>query len=255
MIHETAIIDPASWLDEDVEVGPYSIIGAGVKIGSGTVIGPHVQIECNSEIGRNNRILQAASIGGEPQDLSFKGQKTYVKIGDGNTIREFATIHRATKDGTATTIGDENYIMAYAHMGHDVNVGNGTILCNGIGLSGHVEVGDKAVISAYVGIHQFSRIGTMSMIGALARINQDVLPYTLVDGNPATTRGLNAVGLKRNGISAENRKNLKSAYKHLCRSGLSLDSGLEKINELVENTDEVSSLIDFAKTSKRGFIR
>jgi len=255
MIHKTAIISSSANISEKAEIGPYSVIGDGVSIGEGTVIGPYVHIECNTSIGKNNRIFQSASIGGEPQDKGFRGQKTHVSIGDGNIIREFTTIHRATKEETATTLGNGNYLMAYAHMGHDVKVGNDNIICNGVGLSGHVEVGNKAVISAYVGIHQFSRIGSMVMIGALSRINQDVLPYTLVEGNPAVTHGLNVVGLRRNGMDSDKRQTLKKAYKILCREGLSVERALEKIGASMDATDEVLILMDFVKNSKRGFIR
>ena len=255
MIHKTAIIDPDAELDESVEVGPYTVIGNGVKIGNGTVIGPHVHIACNTEIGRDNKISHSASIGDEPQDISFKGQPTFVKIGDGNTIREFATIHRATIENTATTVGDNNFIMAYAHLGHDVKVGNKSIISNGVGLAGHVEVGDSAVISAYVGVHQFSRIGSMVMIGALARINRDVLPYMMIEGNPAVTHGLNVVGLRRNGIDQETRTALKKAFKILCREKISTEKALLKIECEISQSVEIKALTDFVRGSKRGFIR
>ena len=255
MIHKTAIIDPDAELDESVEVGPYTVIGKGVKIGNGTVIGPHVHIACNTDIGRNNKIFYSASIGDEPQDISFEGQPTFVKIGDGNTIREFATIHRATIEETATTVGNNNFIMAYAHLGHDVKVGNKCIISNGVGLAGHVVVGDSAVISAYVGVHQFSKIGSMVMIGALARINRDVLPYMMVEGNPATTHGLNVVGLRRNGIDQESRTAIKRAFKLLCRDKMSTEKALIKIDEEIDQTAEIKALTAFVRGSKRGFIR
>lgn len=255
MIHKTAIISQRAQIDSDVEIGPYSIIGDGVKIGSGTVIGPHVNIACNSEIGRNNKISHSVSIGDDPQDISYKGQPTFVKIGDGNTIREFASIHRATKEGTATTVGNDNYIMAYAHLGHDVQVGNRTIISNAVGLAGHVHVEDRAVLSAYVAVHQFSRIGQMVMIGGLSRINQDVLPFTMIEGNPPVTRGLNVVGLRRNNVSSESRQMIKRAYKILCREGLSTDSALARIENELESTSEINALVDFVKSSQRGFIR
>ena len=245
MIHNTAIIDPSAELDSDVKIGPFSIIGPGVKIGSGTVIGPHVLIKQDTQIGSNNIFEHGASIGGEPQDLSFKGQKTYVKIGNDNTFREFSTIHRATIEDGATTIGDKNYFMAYAHAGHDCTVGNSTIISNCTGLAGHVTVEDFAILSASVGIHQFGRIGTMAMVGALSRINQDVLPYTLVEGNPATTRGLNSVGLRRKGVSKEARSLLKKAYKILCRGEMSIPKALNKIVEEIELVDEVNHLVEF----------
>lgn len=255
MIHKTAIISPGAQIEEGVEIGPYAVIGEGVKIGSGTVIGPHAHIACNTEIGKNNKIFHSVSIGDEPQDISFKGQPTFVKIGDGNTIREFASIHRATKEGTATTVGNDNYIMAYAHLGHDVQVGNRTILSNGVGIAGHVHIDDRAVLSAYVVVHQFSRIGGMVMIGALSRVNQDILPFTLVEGNPATTHGLNVVGLRRNGVTSETRTMIKKAYKIICREGLSVENAIKKVNDELEATPEISAMIDFIKASKRGFIR
>ncbi len=255
MIHDTAIIDSNAELAEDVKVGPYSIIGPGVKVGSGTVIGPHVHIKQDTIIGTNNIFEHGASIGGEPQDLSFKGQKTYVKIGNGNTFREFSTIHRATKEGEATTIGNGNYFMAYSHAGHDCVVGNHVIISNCTGLAGHVHVEDYAILSASVGIHQFGRIGTMAMVGALSRINQDILPYTLVEGNPATTRGLNSVGLRRRGVPPESRSALKKAYKILCRADMSIPKALHKITEEIEQIAEVKHLVEFVRKSKRGVIR
>lgn len=254
-IHSTAIVDPKAELASDVEVGPYSIIGKGVKIGKGTVIGPHVVIEPDTEVGENNKIYHGASLGGDPQDVSFKDEYTFVKIGNGNIIREYTTIHRATKDGEATTLGNDNFFMAYAHAGHDCKVGNNTIISNGTALAGHVMVEDFAILSAYVGVHQFTRIGTMVMVGALARVNQDVLPYTLVEGNPAQTRGLNVVGLRRRGIDSDARKELKRAYKILCRSGMSTKKAIEKIESDVEQIKEVVHLIEFVKGSTRGIIR
>ncbi len=254
-IHSTAIIDPKAELASDVEVGPYSIIGKGVKIGKGTVVGPHVVIEPDTEIGENNKIYHGASLGGDPQDVSFNDEPTFVRIGNGNIIREYVTIHRATKDGEATTLGNDNFFMAYAHAGHDCKVGNNTIISNGTALAGHVMVEDFAILSAYVGVHQFSRIGTMVMVGALARVNQDVLPYTLVEGNPAKTRGLNAVGLRRRGIDSEARNELKRAYKILCRSGMSIKKALEKIESEIKQTKEVAHLVEFVRDSKRGIIR
>ncbi|MDH3974462.1 MAG: acyl-ACP--UDP-N-acetylglucosamine O-acyltransferase [Deltaproteobacteria bacterium] len=255
MIHKTAIISPGAQIDKNVEIGPYAIIGEGVKIGSGTVIGPHAHIACNTEIGNNNKISHSVSIGDEPQDISFQGQPTFVRIGDGNTIREFATIHRATKEGTATTVGNDNYIMAYAHLGHDAQVGNRTILSNGVGIAGHVHIDDKAILSAYVVVHQFCRIGGMVMIGALTRVTQDVLPYTLVEGSPAATHGLNVIGLRRNGMSSEMRQKIKRSYKILCREKLSVENAINKIKNELEPSEEINGLIDFVKASKRGFIR
>ncbi len=255
MIHNTAIIDPAAELASNVEVGPYVIIGRGVKIGNGTVIGPHVLVEADTVIGENNKIFHGASIGGAPQDVSFKNEKTFVSIGDGNIIREYVTIHKATKEGKSTVVGNNNYFMAYSHVGHDCIVGNGIVVTNGTGLSGHVIVEDFAVISAYVGIHQFSRIGSMAMVGALSRVNQDILPYTMVEGNPARTFGLNIVGLRRNGLDSKTRGELKKAYKLLCKKKLTIDNAISRIGDEVELLPEVKHLIAFVKETKRGIIR
>jgi len=255
LIHSTAIIDPKAELASDVEVGPYSIVGEGARIGKGTVIGPHVVIAAHTDIGENNKIYHGASLGGDPQDISYKDEKTFVRIGNGNTIREYVTIHRATRDGEATTLGDNNFFMAYTHAGHDCRVGNNIIITNCTALAGHVIVEDFAVLSGYVGIHQFVRIGTMAMVGGLARITQDILPYTLVEGNPAKTHGLNSVGLRRRGIDSETRTELKRAYKILCRSGLSIDKAVAKVESEIEQKKEVAHLIKFAKASKRGIIR
>lgn len=255
MIHDSAIIDPTAEIAGDVKIGPFAVIGAGVKIGRGTTVGPHAVIEPSSEIGENNRIFQGVSIGGEPQDLGFKNQKTHVRIGNGNTIREFVTIHRATKDGEATIIGDDNYMMAYSHVAHDCRVGNRVIITNCTALAGHVEVGDGAVISAYVGIHQFVRIGEMAMVSGLTRASQDVLPYMITEGNPPSTHGLNVVGLRRNGVGAEVRKDLKKAYKLLCRRDLSVEKALSAIENEVAQGKEIKTLVEFIKKSKRGIIR
>ena len=254
-IHSTAIINSKAELASDVEVGPFSIIGEGAKICKGTVIGPHVVIAPYTEIGEDNKIHHGASLGGDPQDISFKGKRSFVRIGNGNTIREYVTIHRATKDAEATTLGNDNYFMAYTHAAHDCKVGNNVILTNYAGLAGHVIVEDFAIISSYVGIHQFARVGTMAMVGGLARVNRDILPYTLVEGNPATTHGLNSVGLRRRGVDPETRSNLKKAYKILCRSDLSIEKALARVEAEVEQKKEVAHLVDFAKASKRGIIR
>ena len=255
MIHKTAIIDPGAELEPDDGVGPYAVIGRDVKIGKGTVIGPHVFIEPHTEIGEGNVISHGASIGGAAQDVSFKGQKTFVVIGNNNTIREYVTIHRATEEGRATTIGDDNFLMAYSHVAHDCLVGSGIVVTNCTALAGHVIVEDFAVISAYVGIHQFVRIGAMSMISGLTRVNRDILPYTVVEGNPASTHGLNVVGLRRKGVAADARSKLKGAYKILCRSGLTVEKALAKIEIEIEQVREVRHLVDFVRTSKRGVIR
>jgi UDP-N-acetylglucosamine acyltransferase len=252
-IHETAIVHPEAQLGEDTEIGPYSIVGENVKIGSGTKIGPHVHLEGWTAIGRNCRIFTGATIGNESKDLKYiPGDRSFVVIGDRNVIREYASISRATGKDDATEIGDDNLLMTYVHVAHDCKIGNGTILASFATLGGHVTIEDRAIIGAQAAIHQFVRVGTMSLAGACAKIVQDIPPYIMSDGYPARVRCLNTVGLRRNGVSSQTRLLLKKAYKLLFRSNLNRTQAIKKLREEVEMCEELEYLLEFIESSRRG---
>jgi len=252
-IHPTAIIDPKAEIDPEAEIGPNVVVEANVKVGKGVKVWANAYLCGWTEIGANCQIHMGAVIGHLPQDLSFKHGKSYLVIGKNNVFREYATIHRGTEEGSATVIGDDNYFMGLSHVGHNCRIGNRVVICNTTGLAGYVTVEDSAFISAGVGIHQFARIGKLAMIGALARVNKDVPPYMLVEGN-STVRALNTEGLRRANLPVEVRDEIKSAYKLLYRSGLNTAQALEAIEAQLKS-DEVRHLIDFIKGSKRGICK
>jgi len=255
-IHPTAIISSDAQLDEGVEVGPYAVIGSDVKIGKNTVIGPHAMIDDFTQIGSGCRVFQFASIGSVPQDLKFGGEKTRVIIGDFNTIREFVTIHRATSaDIGVTILGDHNLIMAYCHVAHNCKLGNHIVMSNGATLGGHTHIEDYAIIGGLSGVHQFCRIGTHSIIGGVTGIPKDVPPYTMASGARARLFGLNLIGLKRRGFSAEAIKALKNAYRIIFRSQLLLNVAIKKVEAEVEDYPEVRKFVQFIRESKRGVCR
>ncbi len=252
-IHETAIIHPEAQLGEDVEIGPYSIIGENVTIGSGTSVGPHVHIEGWTTIGNDCRIFTGASIGNESKDLKYnQGDRSFVIIGNRNVIREYASISRATGKDDTTEIGDDNLLMTGVHVAHDCKIGNNTILASYATLGGHVTVEDRAILGAQAAFHQFIRVGTLAFAGACAKVVQDIPPYIISDGYPASVRGLNTVGLQRSGISPQSRMLLKKAYKLLFRSDLNREQAVQKVREEVEMCEEVARLLEFMETSQRG---
>lgn len=256
MIHPTAIIQPGAKLAENVTVGPYSVIGENVVIGSGTTVAAHVVIEGWTEIGCDNRIFQFSSIGADPQDLKYAGEKTTLKIGDRNRIREFVTLNRGTEEGGGmTTIGDDNLFMAYSHVAHDCIVNNHVILANGATLAGHVEVESTAILGGLSAIHQFCRIGSHTMISGGAMVAQDIPPYTVAQGDRAKTVGLNLIGLKRRGFSEETVRGIKKAYRVIFRSGLRLEEALAQVDEEIESTPELGHFVNFIKNSQRGIAR
>ncbi len=255
-IHETAIIHKGAEIDEDVRIGPYCIIGEKVKIGSGTILHNNVVIEGKTEIGHDNEIFPFTTIGLPPQDLKYKGEDTGVRIGSKNTIREYITIHRGSVGGDGyTTVGNNNFLMAYVHIAHDCKVGNNVIMANAATLGGHVEVEDYVVIGGIVAVHQFARIGAYAMIGGFSGVGQDVPPYMTASGPRASLYGLNSIGLKRNGFSDETISELKQAYKILFRERLSLKDALKKIQEELPYTDEIAHLIEFINKNRRGICR
>jgi len=236
LIHPTAAIHPDAELHPTVQVGPYAVIGEGVKVGPETTIGAHVVLEGSTEIGARNQIFPGAVIGLEPQDLKYDGSRTQVKIGDRNRIREYVTINRATLAGEATLIGDDNLLMAYVHVAHDCVIEDFVVISNATTLAGHIHIESQARISGVLGIHQFVHIGRLAMVGGMSRIDRDVPPYMLVEGNPGRVRSLNLVGLRRAGIAEAEQghvlQTLKEAFRLLYRSDLPLNQALEKLDLL-----------------------
>jgi UDP-N-acetylglucosamine acyltransferase len=257
MIHPTAIINPESEIAEGVDVGPYTVIEKGVLIDQGTKIGPHVVIREGTRIGKECQIFQFASIGEAPQALAYKGEKTSMIVGDRNVIREFVTLHRGTVHGGGkTTIGNDNLLMAYAHVAHDCEVGNHVILANGATLAGHILIEDHANISGLSAVHQFCQIGTHAFVSGLTGVTLDIPPYMLASGDRAKLFGLNLVGLKRNNFSEETIKALKKSFRIIFRSGITLEKAMKLIEE--DKTlacPEVQHLLQFIKRSKRGISR
>jgi UDP-N-acetylglucosamine acyltransferase len=255
MIHQTAIIDPKAEIGSDVEIGAYSIINENVSIGSKTVIGPHVIVDPYVMIGADCNIFQYAAIGAVPQDMKFKGEETYVKIGRGCTIREFVTIHRGTGFGGITEIDEESFLMAYTHIAHDCKIGRKVILSNNASLAGHITIGDYSTIGALVGIHQFVKIGEHAFIGGKSAIVKDIPPYVIAAGDRAKLHGMNTIGLKRSGFSQSTLSALKKVYRIVFRIGLTLNEAIERVAAEVEQVPEVVNFIDFIKSSERGITR
>jgi UDP-N-acetylglucosamine acyltransferase len=257
MIHPAAIIDPKADIREGVEVGPFSIIEKGVSIDEGTKIGPHVIIREGTHIGKRCQIFQFASIGEAPQFFGYKGEKTFLQMGDQNIIREFVTLHRGTiKGGGKTVIGNENFFMAYSHVAHDCQIGNGIVMANGATLAGHILIEDRAVIGGIVAIHQFCRVGTHSFIGGVSGVTLDIPPYMLASGSHVKLFGLNTIGLKRASFSEETLKALKKAYRIIFRSSLTLEKAIKRVEEEeFSQIPEVRHLLHFIQQSKRGIAR
>jgi UDP-N-acetylglucosamine acyltransferase len=255
-VHPSALVDPQARLGAGVEVGPYSIVGPGVTVGDGTWIGAHVVLDGRTRIGRGNRIFHFASIGGPPQDKKYGGEETAVEIGDGNTIREYVTINRGTaQDAGATRIGDDNWIMAYVHFAHDCQVGSHTIVANACQLAGHVTLGDWAILGATTLVHQFVSIGAHAFTGMGSYLPQDLPPYVTAAGNTARPYGINAEGLRRRGFDAGTIAALKTAYRTLYRSGLSLEEARRQLEEQSKSCAEVRPIVEFLRTAKRGLLR
>ena len=255
-IHPTAIVDPKARLGTGIQVGPYAVIGAEVELGDGCRVGHHATLEGSGKIGPRCEFFPYAAIGFKTQDLKYKGEPTYYEIGEGNTFREFSTVHRGTAPGEKTIIGNENLFLAYSHIAHNCIVGNKTIFSNNATLAGHVVVGDYAVISGLSAVHQFCRIGEHSIIGGCAKIVQDVPPYLIADGNPANLRGVNHVGLERRGFTEADIKALRRAYRILADKTLNFSQAVEKIEVSKDAANShVKVLINFMKTTQRGVIR
>ena len=260
LLHPTALIAEGACLDPSASVGPYAVIGPDVIVGANTRIGAHCVIEGHTTLGQDNRIFQFASLGGAPQDKKYAGEPTRLVIGDRNTIREFCTFNTGTtQDDGVTRIGDDNWVMAYAHIAHDCVVGNHTILANNATLAGHVQVGDYAIIGGLTGIHQFTHVGAHVMAGFASHISQDVPPFMMVDGNPLAVRGLNLEGLRRRGFSPERLTAIKQMHRLLYRQGLTLEAARSAIAALPEQhpqaADDIAAMLAFLQTSARGIAR
>lgn len=257
MIHSTAIVDPKAEINRGVEIGPYSVIEKDVLIGEGTRIGPHVVIREGTTIGKRCQIFQFSSIGEAPQAVAYRGEKTSLIIGDDNIMRECVTLHRGTvKGGGKTIIGDRNFFMAYAHVAHDCQIGNQVILANGATLAGHIMIEDYAIIGGLAAVHQFCRIGVYAFISGLTGVALDIPPYMLAAGNRAKLFGLNAVGLKRQNFSEETIRGLKTTYRIIFRSGLTLENATKKVEESeISRVPEVQHLLHFIQQTKRGITR
>lgn len=250
-VHHTAVVDPNARLGDGVTIGPYAVVEGDVVVGDATEIRAHVTVKRFTTLGVGNVVHEGAVLGGEPQHVSYQGNQGRLMIGDRNRIREAVTLHRSFEDDGTTVVGSDCYLMAYSHVGHDDRLGDGVILANNVMLAGHVEVGDRAVLSGGSGVHQFCRVGRLAMVGGQAKVVQDCLPFVITDGNPARARGLNTVGLRRAEIGPEDRQVLKDAYRLLLRSGLPLETALETLSTLDNRL--VDELVAFTKTSKRGF--
>jgi len=255
-IHKTAIVSAKAEIDEGVHIGPFCVVGEGVVIKSRTRLISNVVVEGSAEIGEDCIIHPFATIGVAPQDLKYKNEKTGVKIGKKNIIREYVSIHRASVGGDGLTeVGDSNFLMAYVHIAHDCKIGNSIVMANAATLAGHVYVEDYAVIGGLVAVHQFTRIGAYSMVGGFSGIGQDIPPYTMASGARAKLYGLNAIGLKRHGFSDEAINNLKRAYKILFREKRTLKEALKKIKSDLPETPEIKHLLEFIEKNKRGICR
>ncbi len=256
MIHSSAIVDSAARIADDVQVGPWTLIGPDVEIGPGTVVESHVVIKGPTVIGANNHIFQFSTVGEATPDLKYRGEDTRCVIGDNNVIREGVTIHRGTvQDRAETTIGDNNLLMAYVHVGHDSVVGNHTILVNNASLAGHVHVGDWAILSGFTLVHQFCKIGPHAFAGMATGIGKDVPAYVTVSGSPAEAKTINTEGLRRRGFSDHAISQLRRAFKIIYRQGLTLDIALQRLETMLRDTPEVEVLIESIRASERGIVR
>ncbi|MBE5314368.1 MAG: acyl-ACP--UDP-N-acetylglucosamine O-acyltransferase [Xanthomonadales bacterium] len=255
-VHPSAVIHAGAKLGEGVEVGPFCVIGDEVEIGAGTRIDSHVVIHGPTRIGRDNRIHSFAAIGGEPQDKKFRGERCELVIGDRNLIREFVTINRGTADDQGiTSIGDDNWIMAYVHIAHDCRIGNQNTFANAASMAGHVHIGDQVILGGFSLIHQFCKVGDHAFTAMGASVNRDVPPYVMVAGEYAQPRGINAEGLKRRGFSAERIAAIKRSYRTLYMAGLPLAEARAKIAEEAGESDDLKRLLDFIDGSTRSLIR
>ena len=250
-IHESAIISASAKLGERLTIGPYAVIEDEVELGDDCEIAAHAVIKRFTRLGRRNKVFEHAVLAGEPQDVKFKNERSYLEVGDDNLIREFCTLHRASGADQITRVGSRNFFMIGVHIAHNCEIGDDNIFANGAALAGHIKVEDHVFLSNNAGAHQFVRMGRYAMVGGKSKIVQDVLPFFVTDGNPARARGLNTVGLKRAGLSTESRLQIKRAYRLLFRTNLPLSEALEQMSALQD--PNVDHLVQFIRDSKRGF--
>ena len=256
LIDPTAIIDIHAELADDVSVGAFSVIGADVKIDAGTVIGPHAVIKGPTSIGKKNRIYQFTSIGEDPQDKKYASEVTRLEIGDRNTIREFTSMHRGTQqDNSVTQIGNDNLFMAYTHVAHDCIIGDHVIMANGASLAGHVHLNSHAILGGFTLVHQFTQIGQYSFAAMGSAITQDIPPYIMVGGKPTRPHGINSVGMERNGISAEDIRLIRNAYKIIYKMNLRLEDAIEQMEDMARDSKQLSDMIGFLRNVRRGILR
>lgn len=254
MIHRTALIDPAAHLAKDVMVGPYAIVGPNVTVGERSQIAAHAVIERDTRIGSEVKVGYGSVLGADPQDLKYRGEETWVEVGDQTTIREYCTINRGTPATGKTVVGKRCFIMTYVHIAHDCVIGDDVILANSIQMAGHVTIDDRAIVSGLVPIHQFVRIGTYAFVGGGSRVNQDIPPYTKAVGNPLHLYGLNSVGLQRAGFGAEVKLALKKAYRLVFNSHLTITQGVARARAEIATITEVETFLRFIEASQRGVL-
>lgn len=254
-IHPTALISPGAQLADDAEVGPYCTVGPQVQLGAGTRLISHVVLDGWCEIGAGCTVYPFASVGLRTQDKKFKGGEPRLRVGDRTVIREGVTIHTATKDGDYTIVGSDCLIMGYVHIAHDCRVGDGVIIANGTALAGHVIVEDRAIIGGVSGVHQFVRIGRLSIIGGCSKVVQDVPPFATADGNPLKVHTINKIGMERAGLNAGQIETVKKAYRILYRENLTVSRAIEKMNATLDVTPEIQQLARFVGESERGITR
>ena len=252
-IHPTAVIGQRVAIHENVVINAYAVIEDDVQIGPDCEIGSHAIIKQFTKIGARNRIFEHAVIGGEPQDVKFKGERSYLEIGDDNLIREFCTFHRSSGEDEATRIGSRNFFMVGVHVAHNCLIGDDNILANDVALAGHITIEDHVFLSNNVGAHQFVRMGRHAMVGGKSKIVQDVLPFFITDGNPPRVRGVNSIGLRRAGFSEQARRAVKNAYRMLFRSATPIEDVLGQLEKV--DDENVAHLVGFIRGSKRGFTR
>ncbi len=251
-IHPTVLVDPSASIGDDVEIGPFSIVGPNVSIGRGSRIAARVTLERNARIGERVQVGGGTILGGPPQDLKYRGEETWVEIGDGTQIRELTTINRGTMATGLTSVGRDCFIMTYVHLAHDCHVGDGVIVANGTQFAGHVTIQDFAVISGLVAVHQFATIGAYSFVGGMTRVSQDIPPFVKAVGNPCELYGLNSIGLQRHGFDATTLAALKRVYRLFFNSDLNLGQALERARAELPAIPEVERFLDFVASSQRG---
>lgn len=256
LIDSSAIIDARAEIASNVTIGAFSVIGADVKIDSGTVIAPHVVIKGPTSIGKDNRIYQFASIGEDPQDKKYAAEVTRLEIGDRNTIREFTSMHRGTvQDHGVTQIGNDNLFMAYTHVAHDCIIGDHVIMANGASLAGHVHLHSHAILGGFTLVHQFTQIGQYSFAAMGCAITQDIPPFVMVGGKPTRPHGINSVGMERNGITSDDVRLIRNAYKLIYKMNLRLEDAIEQIEALAPDSNELSIMVNFLRNVRRGILR